>query len=74
MVRHQPASPWRKLQVASAGAALLQHRYIYLLHLCVGVCLLQAVLEKASIDEVYMDVTALVDRELQACPRQSPVF
>ena len=27
----------------------------------------QAVLEKASIDEVYMDVTALVDKELQAC-------
>lgn len=24
-----------------------------------------AVIEKASIDEVYMDVTALVDRELQ---------
>lgn len=24
-------------------------------------------LEKASIDEVYMDVTALVDKELQAC-------
>ena len=35
---------------------------------------LQAVLEKASIDEVYMDVTSLVDKELQARPRQSLVF
>ncbi len=30
-----------------------------------------AVLEKASIDEVYMDVTALVDNELQASSHRS---
>ncbi len=30
-----------------------------------------AVLEKASIDEVYMDVTALVDNELQAGSHRS---
>ena len=34
---------------------------------------LQAVLEKASIDEVYMDVTALVDKELLARPAHIPV-
>ena len=30
-----------------------------------------AVLEKASIDEVYMDVTAIVDNELQASSHRS---
>ena len=32
---------------------------------CGSKCWLQAVIEKASIDEVYIDVTALVDEELQ---------
>lgn len=29
----------------------------------------QAVIEKASIDEVYIDVTALVDKELRVGPK-----
>jgi len=29
----------------------------------------QAVIEKASIDEVYIDVTAMVDKELQVRKR-----
>lgn len=74
MVSCQPPSPWRKFQVASAGPALLQSGDILWTrgYLCACVCGLQAVLEKASIDEVYMDVTALVDNELQARPMQSP--
>jgi nucleotidyltransferase/DNA polymerase involved in DNA repair len=28
---------------------------------------LQAVIEKASIDEVYMDVTTMVEKELRVC-------
>ena len=34
-------------------------------------CVLQATIEKASIDEVYIDVTAMVDKELQVIQQNS---
>ncbi len=35
---------------------------------------LQAVIEKASIDEVYMDVTTMVERELRVSPNTQPCY